>query len=69
MGCFSCFDSSDDETLNPAAEESSKTQKQSQPTVSNTLSALPSGPFDSNHYSLMVTRSQDLILCFNFTLF
>ena len=44
MGCFSCFDSSDDETLNPAAEESSKAgQKQSQPTVSNSLSGLPSG--------------------------
>lgn len=61
MGCFSCFDSSDDETLNPAEE--SKAQKQSQPTVSNSLSGLPSGlliiqsPILYGH-----TLSQDLIL-------
>ncbi|KAH0931446.1 hypothetical protein HID58_008563 [Brassica napus] len=42
MGCFSCFNSSEDEKLNPV-EESSKPQKQSQPTVSNNISRLPSG--------------------------
>lgn len=44
MGCFSCFDSSDDEKLNPVDE--SKSQKQSQPTLSNNnISGLPSGLF------------------------
>ncbi|CAG7879245.1 unnamed protein product [Brassica rapa] len=42
MGCFSCFNSSEDEKLNPV-EESSKPQKQSQTIVSNNFSTLPSG--------------------------
>lgn len=42
MGCFSCFDSSDDEKLNPV-EESNGQKKQSQPTVSSSISGLPSG--------------------------
>ncbi|CAE6098886.1 unnamed protein product [Arabidopsis arenosa] len=43
MGCFSCFDSSDDdEKLNPV-DESNGQKKQSQPTVSNNISGLPSG--------------------------
>ncbi|KAH0895757.1 hypothetical protein HID58_045325 [Brassica napus] len=67
MGCFSCFDSSDDETLNPAAEESSKAgQKQSQPTVSNSLSGLPSGLLIQITilYGHTLSRS-DPLLCFD----
>ncbi|CAD5331545.1 unnamed protein product [Arabidopsis thaliana] len=43
MGCFSCFDSSDDEKLNPVDESNHGQKKQSQPTVSNNISGLPSG--------------------------
>lgn len=43
MGCFSCFDSSDDdEKLNPVVESNGQ-KKQPQPTVSNNISGLPSG--------------------------
>lgn len=41
MGCFSCFDSREDEKLNPEKEPDD--QKQGQPTVSNNISRLPSG--------------------------
>ncbi|KAJ0039306.1 hypothetical protein Pint_23776 [Pistacia integerrima] len=41
MGCFSCFDSREEEKLNPVKE--SDDQKQGQPTVSNNISRLPSG--------------------------
>lgn len=62
MGCFSCFDSSDDEKLNPVDE--SKSQKQSQPTLSNNnISGLPSGLFSLNLLRLhMLPRSVHLFL-------
>ncbi|ESR52059.1 serine/threonine-protein kinase PBS1 [Citrus sinensis] len=41
MGCFPCFDSREDEKLNPEKEPDD--QKQGQPTVSNNISRLPSG--------------------------
>lgn len=41
MGCFPCFDSREEETLNP--EKESDDRKQGQPTVSNNISRLPSG--------------------------
>ncbi|XP_010534706.1 PREDICTED: serine/threonine-protein kinase PBS1 [Tarenaya hassleriana] len=41
MGCFSCFDSREEEKLNPQRE--SEDQKLSQPTVSNHFSSLSSG--------------------------
>ncbi|KAH9774151.1 serine/threonine-protein kinase PBS1 [Citrus sinensis] len=41
MGCFPCFDSREDEKLNPEKEPND--QKQGQPTVSNNISRLPSG--------------------------
>ncbi|XP_031272822.1 serine/threonine-protein kinase PBS1-like [Pistacia vera] len=41
MGCFPCFDSREEEKLNPVKE--SDDQKQGQPTVSNNISRLPSG--------------------------
>ncbi|KAH9709788.1 serine/threonine-protein kinase PBS1 [Citrus sinensis] len=40
MGCFPCFDSREDEKLNPEKEPDD--QKQGQPTVSNNISRLPS---------------------------
>ncbi|KAH9774147.1 serine/threonine-protein kinase PBS1 [Citrus sinensis] len=40
MGCFPCFDSREDEKLNPEKEPND--QKQGQPTVSNNISRLPS---------------------------
>lgn len=45
MGCFPCFDSREDEKLNPEKEPND--QKQGQPTVSNNISRLPSGKFCS----------------------
>jgi len=41
MGCFSCFDSKEDEKLNPAKE--SNDRKQGQPTISSNISGLTSG--------------------------
>ncbi|KAL9424273.1 hypothetical protein AB3S75_036206 [Citrus x aurantiifolia] len=41
MGCFPCFDSREDEKLNPEKEPDD--HKQGQPTVSNNISRLPSG--------------------------
>jgi|AraCvinosormetaG_1042628.scaffolds.fasta_scaffold16877_2 hypothetical protein len=55
MGCFSCFDSSDDEKLNPVDESNHGQKKQSQPTVSNNISGLPSG------FDLLICA----FLCFN----
>ncbi|KAH9774148.1 serine/threonine-protein kinase PBS1 [Citrus sinensis] len=46
MGCFPCFDSREDEKLNPEKEPND--QKQGQPTVSNNISRLPSGKSRSN---------------------
>ena len=65
MGCFSCFDSSDDEKLNPVDE--SKSQKQSQPTLSNNnISGLPSGLLIQITilYGHTLSRS-DPLLCFD----
>lgn len=59
MGCFSCFNSSEDEKLNPV-EESSKPQKQSQTIVSNNFSTLPSG-FSHLFYSCYLS-SVSLVL-------
>ncbi|KAF7838969.1 serine/threonine-protein kinase PBS1 [Senna tora] len=41
MGCFSCFDSKEDETLNPQQETDDR--KQGHPAVSSHISRLPSG--------------------------
>ncbi|KAL6188260.1 hypothetical protein ACLB2K_039653 [Fragaria x ananassa] len=41
MGCFPCFDSKEEEKLNP--EKESDDRKQGQPTVSSNISRLPSG--------------------------
>ncbi|KAH9709780.1 serine/threonine-protein kinase PBS1 [Citrus sinensis] len=49
MGCFPCFDSREDEKLNPEKEPDD--QKQGQPTVSNNISRLPSGKSRSNGVS------------------
>ena len=41
MGCFSYFDSKEEETLNP--EKHNDDQKQAQSTVTTNLASLPSG--------------------------
>ncbi|XP_062110747.1 serine/threonine-protein kinase PBS1 [Humulus lupulus] len=41
MGCFSCFDSKEEETLNP--DKHSDDQKQAQSTLTSNLASLPSG--------------------------
>ncbi|KAJ0260871.1 Serine/threonine-protein kinase PBS1 [Hirschfeldia incana] len=60
MGCFSCFDSSENQKLNPI-EESSKPQKQSQPIVSNNFSTLPSGGEKLTSKSKGVSKTELLL--------
>lgn len=45
MGCFSCFDSKEEEKLNPRQENDDR--KQAHPAVSSHISRLPSGQLSS----------------------